>query len=245
MVNSHDSLAFWTSSNNGESWVSSVLPGRTKGLAMYFPSLSVGYIAGIIYENGNPIIAKTENNGVNWVISQLEPGVYLEGISFIGNTGYCIGSLSSPVVRSRIYKTTDGNSWQTEVEFDGREMFSISTTDNFCFVSGDSGLIYRLEVPVGISPINSEVPTGFALSQNYPNPFNPSTKINFSIPKSGKVKLSVFNTVGKEEKVLYNQSFPAGNYTADFDASNLTSGVYFYTLQSENFTETKRMVLLK
>jgi hypothetical protein len=85
----------------------------------------------------------------------------------------------------------------------------------------------------------------YRLSQNYPNPFNPSTKINFSIPKSGLVSLKVYDILGKEVATLVNTNFNAGTHTIEFNASNLSSGTYFYRIQAGNFTEVKKMLLLK
>lgn len=92
---------------------------------------------------------------------------------------------------------------------------------------------------------NSEIPDKFNLFQNYPNPFNPVTKITFEIPVSGLVSLKVFDILGKEVIQLINKNMTAGKYTADFDAGNLTSGIYFYRLTAENFADTKRMILLR
>jgi len=92
---------------------------------------------------------------------------------------------------------------------------------------------------------NSEVPMTYDLAQNYPNPFNPSTKIKFSIPEAGIVTLKVFNLLGEEVATLLNAEKTAGNYEATFDASNLSSGIYFYKLEAQNFTSTKKMLLLK
>jgi hypothetical protein len=89
------------------------------------------------------------------------------------------------------------------------------------------------------------VPMVYDLGQNYPNPFNPSTKIKFSIPEAGIVTLRVFNLLGEEVALLLNSEKNAGTYEATFDASKLSSGIYFYTLESKNFTSTKKMVLLK
>ena len=88
-------------------------------------------------------------------------------------------------------------------------------------------------------------PDAFSLSQNYPNPFNPSTKINFSIPKSGMVTLKVYDVLGKEVASLVNDARNAGNYEVSFNASGLSSGAYFYRLQSGSFVDTKKMFLLK
>ncbi|MEJ2615067.1 MAG: T9SS type A sorting domain-containing protein [Ignavibacteriaceae bacterium] len=88
-------------------------------------------------------------------------------------------------------------------------------------------------------------PTSFKLSQNYPNPFNPTTVINFTIPKAGNVTLKVYNSLGQEVATLINGFKNASNYKVDFNASNLSSGVYFYTLEANNFKQTKKMVLIK
>lgn len=99
--------------------------------------------------------------------------------------------------------------------------------------------------PIGIQVISSEVPRNFSLSQNYPNPFNPVTKIKFSIPKSGIVKLTVYDAAGREAAVLIKGELEAGTFNYDFDASHLASGIYFYKLESGEFTQTKKMALVK
>ena len=98
---------------------------------------------------------------------------------------------------------------------------------------------------VGIDPLNNQVPQVYSLSQNYPNPFNPVTNIKFSIPVSGNVKLVLFDILGRVVKTLVNDVKPAGNYVVDFNASELSSGAYFYRLESGGFTETKKMLLVK
>jgi len=81
--------------------------------------------------------------------------------------------------------------------------------------------------------------------QNYPNPFNPSTQIKYSIPKDGQVTLKVYNMLGQEVATLVNQQQQAGNYTVNFNASRLASGIYMYRIQSGSFSLTKKMTLLK
>jgi photosystem II stability/assembly factor-like uncharacterized protein len=88
-------------------------------------------------------------------------------------------------------------------------------------------------------------PLSFNLAQNYPNPFNPSTSIKYSVPESGSIRLSVYNTVGEEVAVLVNGFSQAGSFEVTFDASNLSTGVYLYKLQSANSIQTKKMMLLK
>lgn len=92
---------------------------------------------------------------------------------------------------------------------------------------------------------NSNIPNEYSLSQNFPNPFNPVTKISFTLPASGFVTMKVYDQLGKEVATLVNGSRNAGNYSVDFDGSKLSSGVYFYRLQTEDFVSTKRMILVK
>ncbi len=96
-----------------------------------------------------------------------------------------------------------------------------------------------------IRKLNNETVDKYSLSQNYPNPFNPTTKINFAIPKQGLVTLKVYDVLGREVANLVNEVKTAGNYIVDFDASYLASGVYFYKLEVNGFSDVKRLVLIK
>ncbi|MCX6162020.1 MAG: T9SS type A sorting domain-containing protein [Ignavibacteriae bacterium] len=91
----------------------------------------------------------------------------------------------------------------------------------------------------------NETPAKYNLSQNYPNPFNPVTKINFEIPKSGFVSLKVYDLLGKEVRTLVSEVKKEGRYQVEFAAGNLSSGVYFYRINSNSFTDTKQMILIK
>ena len=99
--------------------------------------------------------------------------------------------------------------------------------------------------PTGIVNIGGEVPSAFSLSQNYPNPFNPVTNIKFDIPKSGNVKLNVYDMSGKVVQEIVNTALNAGAYSILLNAVNLSSGTYFYRLESEGFTDTKKLILIK
>lgn len=96
-----------------------------------------------------------------------------------------------------------------------------------------------------VQQIGDAVPNDYSLSQNYPNPFNPSTMIEFSLPRSGYVTLKVYNTLGEDVATLVSENLLAGRYTAEWNAANLPSGVYFYRLQAAEFLETKKLVLLR
>lgn len=96
-----------------------------------------------------------------------------------------------------------------------------------------------------VSHNNQQLPKEYSLNQNYPNPFNPSTKINYDLPFDGRVSIKIFDMTGREVASLVNEFKTAGYYTADFNASALSSGVYFYTISADNFTATKKMILVK
>jgi hypothetical protein len=93
--------------------------------------------------------------------------------------------------------------------------------------------------------VNVNTPVVYELSQNYPNPFNPSTSIKFAIPQAGNVSLKVYNMLGQEVKTLVNGFREAGSHTVNFNADNLNSGLYFYKLESGNFSQVRKMTLLK
>ncbi len=106
------------------------------------------------------------------------------------------------------------------------------------------GTIVRLKYDVTVVNNNSS-PAGYKLSQNFPNPFNPLTSIKYEIPQTGLVTLKIFNTLGMELISLVNETKQQGSYEVTWDASNYPSGVYFYELISDEFTDRKKMVLIK
>jgi hypothetical protein len=103
----------------------------------------------------------------------------------------------------------------------------------------NSGLVTTL------SENKYSLPSAFNLFQNYPNPFNPFTNIKFIIPENGFISIKIYNVLGSEVKTILNEHMSPGSYEVTFDASRLPSGIYFYKLQSNSFTDTKKMVLLK
>ncbi len=106
-------------------------------------------------------------------------------------------------------------------------------------VYGDTSML------TGINQISTQIPEEFELFQNYPNPFNPLTHFGFQIAYFGLVKLTVYNALGEEVVLLVNKQLQPGTYEADWDASAYPSGVYYYKLETINFTETKKMILIK
>lgn len=121
-----------------------------------------------------------------------------------------------------------------------------STANVGGFISSSKHVSYNPNNPtIGITNLSSIVADKYELGQNYPNPFNPTTNIQFAIPKSGFVSLKIYNMLGKEVVDLINENLNSGIYKYDFDASNLSNGIYFYTLRVNGFEETKKMTLVK
>jgi hypothetical protein len=116
----------------------------------------------------------------------------------------------------------------------------------WCQVNGSAVWASRLcQTTIGIGNNNNEIPRDYSLAQNYPNPFNPITLVKYSIPKTGTVKLVVYDVLGKEVKTLVDGVETAGNYSVILDATSIPSGVYFYKLTSGSFVDSKKMVLIK
>ena len=118
-------------------------------------------------------------------------------------------------------------------------------TDNFAYIAATNG-VYRSEFATGIIK-EEKIPTphSFILEQNYPNPFNPSTKIKFSVPQTSYISIKIYDVLGNEITTLVNEELQTGSYQVKFDGSNLSSGVYFYTLKAKKFLNTKKLVLMK
>ena len=129
-----------------------------------------------------------------------------------------------------------------------------SNPDTFyvCWTQGQGGyyqvkfkMVDATEVGVEDEPGESTLPKAFVLSQNYPNPFNPTTQIKYSLPKDCWVKLGIYNILGQRVATLVDGEQKAGYKTVRWDASSLSSGIYFYRIEAGDFTETKKMILLK
>jgi hypothetical protein len=123
-------------------------------------------------------------------------------------------------------------------------LIRISDVDSTSFNDVSDG-VFTIDIISGIEDLNQGIPTEFQLVQNYPNPFNPNTTIKYSIPELSFVTIKVFDVLGNEITTLVNEEKPLGSYEVEFDATRLTSSVYFYQLKAGSFVETKKMLLLK
>ncbi len=131
----------------------------------------------------------------------------------------------------------------------GQPVSGTSASTNYQTTFGFWNL--SLGLPTAVEEMPSEqLPEHFNLSQNYPNPFNPSTTIDFTVPKKGKVRIVVYNLLGQQVVTLIDQPISAGVYRAVWDGCNeaghpVASGIYFYRMEADNFVTTKKMILLK
>jgi hypothetical protein len=99
-----------------------------------------------------------------------------------------------------------------------------------------------------VMPVEKEeniLPSEYSLSQNYPNPFNPTTKIRYEIPEGSFITIKVYDVLGREIETLLNEEKPVGSYEVEFNAAKLSSGIYFYRLHANDFTQIRKMILLK
>ncbi len=143
--------------------------------------------------------------------------------------------------------------WHSPVEYKLSKGFGLTfLTYYFDFGTFTQNLLYAIidSVEYGtqvnrVHEINEPFINTFFLEQNYPNPFNPSTTIKYTLPKTEKVKIAVFNMLGQKIETLINEEKPAGSYTIEFTAKNLPSGVYLYMIKAGEYQETKKMILLR
>ncbi|MBX7045631.1 MAG: T9SS type A sorting domain-containing protein [Ignavibacteria bacterium] len=156
----------------------------------------------------------------------------------VGNTGKILKS------------TNGGNNWFEQSSNVTNNLLRVTFINQETgWIGGDYGLILKTTTggvtTTGFSQTNSETPEKFSLSQNYPNPFNPNTVISYQLPVAGNVWLKVYNALGNEIETLVYEKQNAGSYSVTFDGANLPSGIYFYKLISNQFQETRKMVLVK
>jgi hypothetical protein len=131
--------------------------------------------------------------------------------------------------------------WSVSLSSDGKTAIVGGYSDN----TGVGAAWVYAHTASSVREPGDEVPLQFSLAQNYPNPFNPSTTIEYVLPHSSQVKLTLFDILGREVSVLVNEKKEAGVYEVKFDGSSLASGVYFYRLQAESFVDTKKLLLLR
>lgn len=186
---------------------------------------------------------KTTNGGVSWSYNLMN--MLCDNAYFINaNIGYACGTGGG------LKKTTNGGlTWLWQNSPTTGNLSDITCTDtNTAISAGVDGIVVRTDNGGTYTEINQtsgNIPGSYSLGQNYPNPFNPSTKITFDIPEGSDVKLTLYNILGMEVMILTDRYLKAGTYEVNLNASGLPSGTYFYRLNAGQYTETKKMMLIK
>ena len=164
----------------------------------------------------------------------------------VGDTIVWQGAFSShPLVSTGVpngvtpFSHNTGTSFMYVVNVEGLYTYKCNVHGNCCGMTG------RFTASLTGVGENSRDQNSFQLEQNFPNPFNPRTSIHFSVPTSNFVTLKVFDIVGNEVATLVNEKKSPGNYVVEFDGANLASGIYLYRLQVGNFSDTKKLALIK
>jgi len=194
---------------------------------------------------GPTITITAPNGGENWEvgtdynITWSRQGVSLVKIEYSTDNGSVwLDVVASTPAAIGAYNWTIPNTPSTEC------LVRLSDVGNAA-VNDVSDNTFTIEDPVSADDLKSGIPEEYALYQNYPNPFNPSTKIEFAIPNQSQVTIDIFNQLGEQVVTILNSNLSAGYYKIEFNASNYPSGLYFYRILSDNFVETKKMVLMK
>ena len=234
-----DSSIIFKCTNWDSGWVP-VLQTKPACYDISFADANTGIVCGNL-----GTFRKTTDGGVTW--QNFSPTGNFTVLACTMNSlssGYLVCSNGS------VFKTSNsGINWFPQISgtTSGLNDIDVLNSDNTGFIAGDNGTI--LKTTNGgvtfIEPNTNSVPNEFSLSQNYPNPFNPATTIEFVLPLSGNVTLRVFDVTGRLVSQVVNGKLEAGTHEYLFNTSDLASGVYFYKLISADYSETKRMVLIK
>ena len=249
----------YKTTNSGLNW--SVIPSENGFLDMFFlDSINGWKLKGEV--------KKTIDGGSTWIEQQMpiDTNFYSGGEGLMTNFSFVNKDTIWGVyesywygpgnTRGIIWKTTDaGLNWGYQIPDTSIHIFRY---DHIDFINKLNGWAYYTQkgvhtisgggdttIYMGVNKISSELPNGFKLYQNHPNPFNPTTKIRFEVPKSSYIKLIIYDILGKEVSTLVNERLNSGSYVTEWDGSNYSSGVYFYSLMTKDYSETKRMILIK
>lgn len=189
------------------------------------------------------------NQGNAWNVQVFPENITLRAVAFNDNVGYLVGdtfNISAVTDIGYIYKNIGSSSeWEKIYELPNEVFSVVRVNESYVFVATFSGLILRAPIPVIGIENNIEKVINYSLLQNSPNPFNPTTLIKYIVPKKSSVTIKIYDVMGREIQTLINGYIEAGTHEVEFTGVSLSSGVYFYKLSAGNFTETKKMILLK
>ena len=227
---------------DGVTWtlVKSFTGGTVIG-GIHFLDADTGLVAG---SNGSEVIMKSTDGGLNWDVVHTGPaGRVLQAIHMNGETGYAVGSAG------RILRTTDsGDTWELdEIVTPASTLLSVYAVGDCAFAGGAGGKMHRREPETGVDAVDE--PHGLLL-QNFPNPFNPNTTIRYELTRPGDAVVEVFDAAGRLVRRLTEENVPAGVHEMVWDGRDderrpVASGAYYYRLETDDHSATRKMVLLK
>ncbi len=253
-----DGGGIYRSTNNGATWTSA-----STGLLDTSPSASYYYYIYALAVSGTTLFAGTDNgvfvstnNGTSWTAASTglqANGIYpYPEISSLAVSGSSVFAGANGGTPSGVYMSTNnGTSWT--MPDTGMTNYNIHYTQllvwgNRLYALTESGVWYRPLNQFGTTSVNdasNALPARFSLSQNYPNPFNPTTVVSYQLPVTSRVTLKVYDVLGREVASLVDAEKNAGIHSVTFDGNSLSSGVYFYRLQAGNFSDIKKLMLVK
>jgi len=222
------------STDYGENWTQSNLNNRTvRSIALKGNYAYAGTEIGGVYISSD--------NGINWNQTNMN-NKSIFAVASEGNYLFA-GTFGEGIFLS----TNNGDTWiQKNQGLGNLYANGFIVHNNYVYAGTNDGIWRRsLQEIISINPISSKIPKEYKLYQNYPNPFNPTTTIKSAVPRASSIKISVFDVSGREVETLVNEQLQPGTYSTQWNASAYSSGVYFYKIQSGEFSETKRMLLLK
>ncbi len=248
-TNGNQDIKLYKTIDAGDHWTIIMDIGE-KPAIMQFPS-DISFIDNNRgYMNVDSLLYFTTNSGLNWNLISNFTGSIMDAYFTDSNLGYAVTKTGESVYQ--LVKTINhGQSWNLEMnigilpaETYGYSGHVLHGNGNIILVVSDSTVYHRTEI-TGTGEVNTQIPNRFVLKQNYPNPFNPATVIKYFIPKQTMVKIKIYDINGKKINELINSSQTAGNHEVTFNGTNLSSGTYFYKIEAGEFTETKKMILIK
>lgn len=232
--------------NGGNSWeeVNVTSPFSYQTESLIFVNDNVGFISGNCFSSDTcKVYFKTTDGGYNWEQRYLVAPNSPQEVFFISNDiGWLVGY--------GIIKTIDGGETWKKLNAPESELLHATyfVDENIGWAAGADGIILKT-TNGGVTFVEDQNMTDkideYKLYQNYPNPFNPTTTIEFYLPNTSFVKLKIFDSLGKEVANLISESKPIGYHKIKFDASNLSSGIYYYKLNASDFIKTKKLLLIK
>jgi photosystem II stability/assembly factor-like uncharacterized protein len=240
------SCTIYKSTSGGINWAPQFTTTNFHNIyAFYFIDENTGWASGY-----RETILKTTNGGVNWAFQRdISGGMGFYSVYFINaNTGWVVGDFS--VLGSNALSTTNGgSSWSPSNVSAGGRITKIQFVNNTTgWMVGQHNSVYYTTNNGGLTSVtknNNQLPNKYELYQNYPNPFNPETNIKFQTSESGDVRITIFDILGRKVSILVNERLSPGTYNAVWDASDFPSGIYYYRLESNDYYETRKMILLK